>query len=852
MNRKFTILTALKKYAKTICLLLALGGVSVVGMAQTYKPLQAATYAQTHYAICEQLCSGFVTHCLQNGELFAEMFTTCHALHKHITNTGKFPNLEWGPLNTTNGTYSIPNDLQPGDIIIWWDRGIGLPSSQNLGQAGGSNHAAILTQIPLKLTATNNRNLNLSFSSFGKSWAKGASYYRLSKLSNFSIYPITEPILQSAGGKPATNYYSPTMHSGEVVNISVNERDIPTSNIRVTMMYLSGEPNRQPNDGEACSGYRAYALKNAQGAYYWQAPSLADSWVKIIAHNTMGTDCGDDRNNAGCSQCSSEIDDSWSNAMYLYVLPNDVDHQDTKPSITNLGSSVNDFVNRNSTNSISIAINGNGWVNRKGGGQSMATNSIWEDYIQIRAILLSGLPNTLDPFSDESGKEIDVFKEITPNAWGLRPQSSWAGKYVKVIAQNRAFNTWSEPRYIYITYSPPLVPNDEPDGAIPTPDHIAPSIKTEYNNCYRAGNTVKVYVSNIDANDYIQLQYCLLEYETRPPQCPCQTVDNVCRFETPLQQAYSIAIPTNPNTSLISFDIQNWNGKTIKINAYNKTKGKWSNPIYIDVRKKDENGVSYLTQCDYTEAFNNTNNYNWRFAYWCGKVAKDSYGTNNATMGALGFNVIHSSEFNNVKFDVGKKTINQQTYVMISIRGTNKDDLVSNWCSNLAAAPKKWNDGKLCFLAVCGTNPAAHGGFYDVYKGIWTQLNNVLYDNSLTYNNCKFIVTGHSLGGAIAELITLRLSEKVSDPQKIVCYGFASPPVGNSSLVNHAGETHIRNRIHKLMNTDDIVPIAGWYAYTLAETIESFFTLGLPSNQYGHSMPDVYLVKLKNNALTWE
>ena len=59
--------------------------------------------------------------------------------------------------------------------------------------------------------------------------------------------------------------------------------------------------------------------------------------------------------------------------------------------------------------------------------------------------------------------------------------------------------------------------------------------------------------------------------------------------------------------------------------------------------------------------------------------------------------------------------------------------------------------------------------------------------------------TGHSLGGAVAMLCTLRLLEMlpVRQRNKIGCYSFASPAIGNASLLklseNYGWAQHITN-----------------------------------------------------------
>jgi len=72
-------------------------------------------------------------------------------------------------------------------------------------------------------------------------------------------------------------------------------------------------------------------------------------------------------------------------------------------------------------------------------------------------------------------------------------------RWVKLAAHIKNSTVWSDPVYVAV---------GNPNNYHTTPDKIndktPPSIETDRNNCYRAGNTVKVYVSNIDANDNIR------------------------------------------------------------------------------------------------------------------------------------------------------------------------------------------------------------------------------------------------------------------------------------------------------------------------------------------------------------
>ena len=270
--------------------------------------------------------------------------------------------------------------------------------------------------------------------------------------------------------------------------------------------------------------------------------------------------------------------------------------------------------------------------------------------------------------------------------------------------------------------------------------------------------------------------------------------------------------------------------------------------------------IEILSQEDYEKIFL-SNSYNDKFAYWCGKVSNDAYsGSENTAMKTLEFDSIapkHIKIFDNevLTYYVGikklEKQINEKTLItMIAIKGTDPKKL-SNLMIDAFAYPVIWKTGQpsveyvglnpllrtgQALIELIDQIPEVHGGFFACAKAIWEKIN--IDSNSL------YIVTGHSLGGAIAELISLHLAEAEKDNKKIIpvrniiSYGFASPPVGDGDLRSHAQKLGIRNRIHKLHNALDIIPKAGWAAFSIAGDKKLFW------GKAGHNMESVYLPEL--------
>jgi predicted lipase len=87
---------------------------------------------------------------------------------------------------------------------------------------------------------------------------------------------------------------------------------------------------------------------------------------------------------------------------------------------------------------------------------------------------------------------------------------------------------------------------------------------------------------------------------------------------------------------------------------------------------------------------------------------------------------------------------------------------------------------------VCHQVPTAHRGFLARSKSIDVE---ALYQMALDSNR-HLVLCGHSLGGAVAKLCTLRLLRKLPEwpPPQLRCICFAAPAVGNSALAKAVEE----------------------------------------------------------------
>jgi triacylglycerol lipase len=92
-----------------------------------------------------------------------------------------------------------------------------------------------------------------------------------------------------------------------------------------------------------------------------------------------------------------------------------------------------------------------------------------------------------------------------------------------------------------------------------------------------------------------------------------------------------------------------------------------------------------------------------------------------------------------------------------------------------------------------------HAGFYDALVNVNLQVTARI----LELPDKPLIITGHSLGGALAMLFAFRWF----DPARTIhsVYTFGQPRVGNSSFVNLYDRTH-RAHTFRFVNQEDIVP----------------------------------------------
>ena len=145
---------------------------------------------------------------------------------------------------------------------------------------------------------------------------------------------------------------------------------------------------------------------------------------------------------------------------------------------------------------------------------------------------------------------------------------------------------------------------------------------------------------------------------------------------------------------------------------------------------------------------------------------------------------------------------NNNKNIIIAIRGTiNKFETEKDFDANYA----KFRDYSDKFKYKYGLT---HGGFYKMYKKIRAGI----VDDVKQCKDCNIIITGHSLGAAIASLATydiMIMKDKLNIDNVINLYAYAPPKIGNDILQRNFARLLKKNKkgqVLFIINKNDIVP----------------------------------------------
>ena len=146
-------------------------------------------------------------------------------------------------------------------------------------------------------------------------------------------------------------------------------------------------------------------------------------------------------------------------------------------------------------------------------------------------------------------------------------------------------------------------------------------------------------------------------------------------------------------------------------------------------------------------------------------------------------NYIYLNEFNNTKCII----FYNNTSIDICFKGTTN---IANVYSNMQILLKSYDNIKV------------HNGFLNQYLIIKNNLFNNI-DNIIKNNNIDEIsLSGHSSGGAIANIASIDFCKKYNDI-RIKCFTFGSPKVGNENFVDEYNK-YVKDS-YRIVNKNDII-----------------------------------------------
>lgn len=145
----------------------------------------------------------------------------------------------------------------------------------------------------------------------------------------------------------------------------------------------------------------------------------------------------------------------------------------------------------------------------------------------------------------------------------------------------------------------------------------------------------------------------------------------------------------------------------------------------------------------------------------------------------------------------------EEEEILIGFRGTiNK---IQQWASNLDTKYTKWYNG----------NGKVHSGFFDRFNEIKTPTMTFLKKAQKEMPNGDIIISGHSMGAAVATLFASYLKDLNIHARFVYTYG--SPRVGDRAFAQYV-DKQFGDRLMRVMNDWDMVtdlpPIAFGYRHT--------------------------------------
>ncbi len=181
------------------------------------------------------------------------------------------------------------------------------------------------------------------------------------------------------------------------------------------------------------------------------------------------------------------------------------------------------------------------------------------------------------------------------------------------------------------------------------------------------------------------------------------------------------------------------------------------------------------------------NNYSARNAFRLAKAARLAY----QMPDAIAKEVKTWGNFPNFQFFSAGETqaymVGNDELIVLAFRGTESNNL-RDWMT----------DAKILFVHGCGGQ--VHQGFAEAIKDVWSDLITQLAQ--FRSNQQRLLITGHSLGAALATLAAAKLHEVNQSVDGL--YTFGSPRVGDKKFVD-CFDAAFSHKAFRFVNNNDVV-----------------------------------------------
>lgn len=157
--------------------------------------------------------------------------------------------------------------------------------------------------------------------------------------------------------------------------------------------------------------------------------------------------------------------------------------------------------------------------------------------------------------------------------------------------------------------------------------------------------------------------------------------------------------------------------------------------------------------------------------------------------------------------------------IVVAFRGTSN---IQNILADIHVLLAKYDKS-----SSCGSQCEVHSGFYASYMSLRQQTRDSVLELIHKNPTYEIVVTGHSLGGAIALLAAADLQERLnnlespSDLKLVSVYTFGAPRVGNVAFAKWPDSLLAKGAKYRITHASDplvIVPARTWgYAHRASE-----------------------------------